>query len=65
MTKSQAHSVHPLTHVEPKYPAAAVKANQNGYVQLKFDINKSGMVSNIKVIKSSPTGVFDKSAVKA
>lgn len=63
--KSQAHSIHPLTRVEPKYPKEAAEANQNGYVQLKFDISKSGMVSNVKVIKSSPKGVFDKSAVKA
>ncbi|QDO85471.1 M56 family metallopeptidase [Shewanella psychropiezotolerans] len=65
LAKSQAHSIHPLTRVEPKYPKEAAEANQNGYVQLKFDISKSGMVSNVKVIKSSPKGVFDKSAVKA
>ncbi|CAM3435949.1 M56 family metallopeptidase [Shewanella violacea] len=63
--KMHAKGIHPLTRVEPKYPIAAVKANQNGYVQLKFDISKSGRVSNITVIKSSPTGIFDKSAVEA
>lgn len=63
--KSHKQSVHPLTRVEPKYPKAAVEAKQNGYVKLKFDISKKGMVSNVKVIKSSPKGVFDKSAVIA
>lgn len=63
--KSDKQSVHPLTRVEPKYPKAAVEAKQNGYVKLKFDISKKGMVSNVKVIKSSPKGVFDKSAVIA
>lgn len=57
--------IHPLTRVEPKYPKAAVNANQNGFVQLEFDIKKSGAVSNVSVIKSSPKGVFDKQAVKA
>ncbi|WP_076414581.1 TonB family protein [Shewanella sp. UCD-KL12] len=64
-TKSQKQDIHPLTRVEPKYPKAAVEAKQNGFVQLKFDISTKGKVSNIKVVKSSPTGVFDKSAVKA
>ncbi|MEC4725138.1 M56 family metallopeptidase [Shewanella sp. D64] len=57
--------IYPLTRVEPKYPKAAVNANQNGFVQLEFDIKKSGVVSNVLVIKSSPKGVFDKQAVKA
>lgn len=63
--KSKKQDIHPLTRVEPKYPKAAVEAKQNGFVQLKFDISTKGKVSNIKVVKSSPTGVFDKSAVKA
>lgn len=63
--KSHQQDVAPLTRVEPKYPIKAAEAKQNGHVQLKFDISKLGAVSNVKVIKSSPTGVFDKSAIIA
>ncbi len=63
--KSHKKDIQPLTRVEPKYPKAAVEAKQNGFVKLKFDISKKGKVSNVKVIKSSPKGVFDKSAVIA
>ncbi|WP_065204425.1 M56 family metallopeptidase [Shewanella woodyi] len=57
--------IYPLTRVEPKYPKAAIEAKQNGFVQLEFDIKKSGAVANVSVIKSSPKDVFDKQAVKA
>lgn len=57
--------IHPVIRIEPVYPAAAVEANQNGFVVMKFDITPAGEVNNIKVIKSSPTAVFDASAIKA
>lgn len=58
-------AVHPVIRIEPKYPVQAVNANQNGFVQLKFDISPSGVVSNVSVIKSSPEAVFDESAINA
>ena len=57
--------IHPVIRIEPTYPAAAVEANQNGFVVMQFDISPQGAVNNIKVLKSSPTAVFDASAVKA
>ncbi|GIU08927.1 hypothetical protein TUM4261_16470 [Shewanella sp. c952] len=57
--------IHPVIRIEPAYPAAAVEANQNGFVVMKFDITPTGEVNNIKVIKSSPTAIFDASAIKA
>ena len=57
--------VHPTIRIEPKYPIQAANDNQSGFVQLQFDISPSGAVSNVSVIKSSPEGVFDKSAVTA
>ncbi|MCL1051577.1 M56 family metallopeptidase [Shewanella abyssi] len=57
--------IHPVIRIEPAYPAAAVKANQNGFVVMQFDISSQGAVNNIKVIKSSPTAVFDASATEA
>ena len=57
--------IHPVIRIEPTYPAAAVEANQDGFVVMQFDISPQGAVNNIKVLKSSPTAVFDASAVKA
>ncbi|MCL1137929.1 M56 family metallopeptidase [Shewanella pneumatophori] len=57
--------VYPTVRIEPKYPAEAIEANQNGFVQLKFDITPSGAVTNVSVIKSSPEKVFDAVAITA
>ncbi|GIU41380.1 protein TonB [Shewanella sairae] len=57
--------VYPTMRVEPKYPVEAAKANQNGFVQLQFDITPNGAVTNVSVIKSSPEKVFDQVAIAA
>lgn len=55
----------PTMRIEPAYPIEAAKEGVNGYVQLLFDINPAGKVSNVMVTKSSPAKVFDASAVTA
>jgi TonB family protein len=55
----------PVKRVSPVYPVSAAQANQEGFVTLQFDITETGATDNIKVVKSSPAGVFDTSAVKA
>ncbi|WP_281213218.1 M56 family metallopeptidase [Shewanella insulae] len=55
----------PVMRIEPGYPTEAAKQSIEGYVQLQFDIDKQGKVSNVSVIESSPAGVFDAEAVKA
>lgn len=55
----------PVKRVSPVYPVSAAQANQEGFVTLQFDITETGATDNIKVVKSSPAGVFDSSAVKA
>ncbi|MDO6620490.1 MULTISPECIES: M56 family metallopeptidase [unclassified Shewanella] len=62
--QAETHVV-PTMRIDPIYPAKAATAGLNGYVQLEFDISQSGKVSNVAVIKSSPTGVFDQSAKDA
>ena len=52
----------PVKHVSPTYPTKAAKNNVEGFVVLSFDITETGATDNIKVVKSAPTGVFDKSA---
>ena len=55
----------PIKRIEPAYPKKAIKENLEGYVVFKFDITESGETDNIEVVKSSPKGVFDKSAMIA
>ncbi|MCL1041860.1 M56 family metallopeptidase [Shewanella marisflavi] len=55
----------PVMRIEPSYPVEAAENHIEGYVQLQFDIDKQGNVSNVSVIKSSPAGMFDSEAVKA
>lgn len=55
----------PVIRIEPTYPVNAAKEGVNGYVQMSFDINPAGSVANVNVIKASPIGVFDTSAVEA
>lgn len=60
-----ANSLRALKKVNPKYPRRAKMKKQGGSVQLAFDINKEGLVSNVKILDSKPKGVFDKSSLRA
>ena len=55
----------PIVRVEPNYPAQAAKDGVEGSVILQFDVTETGATNNISVIKSTPKGLFDESAVKA
>lgn len=55
----------PVMRIEPRYPIQAAQQSIDGYVQLKFDIDAHGKVSNVRVVKSSPEQVFDKEAIRA
>lgn len=64
-TESKINAAQPIKRVEPTYPASAISENQEGYVVMEFDITETGTTANIKVIDSSPKGVFDDSAMTA
>lgn len=49
----------PIVWASPDYPRAAFDNKQNGWVALEFDL-VNGEISNLKLIDSSPEGVFDK-----
>lgn len=51
--------------VTPPYPQALLAAPLTGAVTLSFDVGASGSPSNVKVVKSTPPGVFDTEAVVA
>jgi TonB family protein len=60
-----AASLEPNHIVSPIYPQRAKMAGVEGNVKLEFGIKPDGSVSDIKVIATSPTGVFDTAAITA
>lgn len=51
--------------VTPPYPEQLLGTRVQGAVTLSFDVGASGSPSNVKVVKSTPAGVFDTAAVIA
>lgn len=47
------------------YPPNARAAGVEGYVVVRYDVDTEGRVSNVRVVESSPPGVFEESAVQA
>jgi len=54
-----------LQVVQPVYPARATLAGVEGYVELEYSIDASGVVGNISVLHAQPEGVFDSAAISA
>jgi TonB family protein len=54
-----------LTHVEPIWPKKAIDEKIEGSVTMSFSINTDGSVDDIKIIESTPNGMFEKSSIKA
>ncbi len=55
----------PITRVEPVYPARAQKRRIEGFVSLRFTIDKTGRPTDIEVVDSEPKRIFDREAVRA
>ncbi len=55
----------PMTYITPDYPAAARERGTEGYVTVAFSVNVDGGVENVRIIESSPSNVFDESALDA
>ncbi len=51
--------------MKPVYPYRAKWLHINGKVDVKFLVNKNGYVSDIKILKSTPPGIFDDSVLNA
>ena len=49
----------------PLYPEAARAQGIEGWVRLRYDIASDGRVENLRVLESSPPGVFDAAAMAA
>ncbi|HEY9133931.1 MAG TPA: energy transducer TonB [Dyella sp.] len=50
---------------QPRYPTAAMRSAQEGWVEVSFTISAEGNVGNVKVVDSQPRHVFDRAAMDA
>lgn len=50
---------------DPKYPADALLAGQEGWVNTMIYLNQDGTVDHVDVLDSLPTGIFEESVVVA
>jgi protein TonB len=55
----------PLVRISPQYPRSAAMDGIEGWVKIEFTVNPDGTVRNVKVVGSSPVGVFEQAAVTA
>jgi periplasmic protein TonB len=49
----------------PVYPPQARSQGVEGYAVVRYDVDTEGRVGNVRVVASSPQGVFDESARQA
>ena len=65
---ASAGGTHPavlLRNPPPRYPTTAVRANQEGWVEVAFTITPDGSVDDVKVVDAEPRHVFDRAATEA
>lgn len=55
----------PLVRIEPDYPMRARQRGIEGWVHVRFDVNRAGAVTNAVVVASDPPRIFDEAAVHA
>ena len=61
----ESRDVRVVTAPRPKYPAAAARNRQSGWVEVEFTVAATGEVQNAHVVESQPGRVFDREAVSA
>ena len=62
---SLARELTPLVRFPPTYPMAALSAQIEGYVVLRFTVTETGSVADPEVIQASPAGVFNRAAIRS
>lgn len=51
--------------VPPEYPPAALRKQQQGWVEVEFTVGVDGKVRDAAVVKADPPRVFDREAVRS
>lgn len=54
-----------IVDARPTYPSAAVQRRVEGWVELEVSIGADGNVAEVSVVRSEPTRIFDREAVRA
>ncbi|NVK89570.1 MAG: TonB family protein [Gammaproteobacteria bacterium] len=57
--------VEPVKIVEPKYPRSAALKSIQGWVRVRFDIDKKGNPRNIRIIESFPGDTFVENSLRS
>lgn len=55
----------PISTIRPRYPSAALRNNQEGWVDVQYTVNADGSVGNVSVVSAEPRHVFDSAAIDA
>jgi periplasmic protein TonB len=55
----------PVASIRPRYPTAALRNGQEGWVDVQYTVNVDGSVSNVAVVGAEPRHVFDSAAIEA
>jgi protein TonB len=55
----------PVVYIPPEYPYRARRLKKEGFVELEFTISETGHVRDIRALKASPPGLFDRAAIRA
>lgn len=55
----------PLLRVEPRYPPRLLRDRVEGWVRMRFSIDRSGKTKHVVVVDSKPAVVFDEAALAA
>ncbi|MDM7861526.1 TonB family protein [Alteromonas sp. ASW11-36] len=61
----QDSELRPLVRVDPRYPIDAARDGIEGWVQMTFNVNELGGVTDIQVINAEPKRVFNQEAKRA
>ncbi len=55
----------PIVRVAAVYPRRALQRGIEGFVDIEFTVSKLGSVTNPKVLRASPEGIFEQAALDA
>lgn len=55
----------PMRYITPEYPDAARTQGTEGFVVVAFSVNTDGSIDNVRIVESTPPGVFDEVALDA
>ena len=55
----------PLVRVNPQYPERAAMRGVEGWVEVEFTIGRAGGVEDARVVRSEPSSIFNRAALRA